>query len=51
LLLREATGRAFSATLLATVVTGISIWIAYWDVKISARLMLWIEAALVISQF
>jgi amino acid transporter len=26
-------------------VTGISIWIAYRDVKISARLMLWIEAA------
>ncbi len=44
LLLRDATGHVFSATLLATFVTGISIWIAYRDVKISARLMLWIEA-------
>jgi amino acid transporter len=44
LLLRDATGHAFSATLLAAFVTGISIWIAYRDVKISARLMLWIEA-------
>jgi amino acid transporter len=44
LLLRDATGHAFSATLLATFVTGISIWIAHRDVKISARLMLWIEA-------
>jgi amino acid transporter len=30
--------------LLAVIVTGVSIWIAYRDVKISARLMLWIEA-------
>ena len=45
LLLRDATGHVFSAVLLATLVTGISIWIAYRDVKISARLMLWIEAA------
>lgn len=44
LLLRDATGHAFSAVLLAAFVTGISIWIAYRDVKISARLMLWIEA-------
>jgi len=45
LLLRDATGHVYSTVLLATVVTGISIWIAYRDVKISARLMLWIEAA------
>ena len=44
LLLRDATGHAYSAVLLALVVTGVSIWIAYRDVKISARLMLWIEA-------
>jgi amino acid transporter len=30
---------------LALLVTAISIWIAYRDVKISAKLMLWIEAA------
>src|SRR5271170_4781630 len=45
LLLRDATGHIYSAVLLATLVTGVSIWIAYRDVKISARLMLWIEAA------
>jgi amino acid transporter len=45
LLLRDATGHIYSAVLLATLVTGASIWIAYRDVKISARLMLWIEAA------
>jgi amino acid transporter len=45
LLLRDATGHGLSTALLALVVTGISIWIAYRDVKISARLMLWIEAA------
>jgi amino acid transporter len=45
LLLRDATGHIFSAVLLALLVTGVSIWIAYRDVKISARLMLWIEAA------
>jgi len=45
LLLRDATGHVYSAVLLATFVTAISIWIAYRDVKISARLMLWIEAA------
>jgi amino acid transporter len=44
LLLRDATGHVYSAVLLALLVTGISIWIAYRDVKISARLMLWIEA-------
>ena len=45
LLLQDATGHVFSAVVLALVVTGVSIWIAYRDVKISARLMLWIEAA------
>lgn len=45
LLIRDATGHVFSAVLLALLVTGVSIWIAYRDVKISARLMLWIEAA------
>jgi amino acid transporter len=45
LLLREATGHVFSAVLLSLFVTAVSIWIAYRDVKISARLMLWIEAA------
>ena len=45
LLMHDATGHGLSAVLLATFVTGVSIWIAYRDVKISARLMLWIEAA------
>jgi amino acid transporter len=45
LLLHDAAGHVFSPVLLAFVVTGVSIWIAYRDVKISARLMLWIEAA------
>src|ERR1700676_2120842 len=45
LLLRDATGHVSPAVLLATLVSGLSIWIAYRDVKISARLMLWIEAA------
>ena len=44
LLLRDATGHGTSAALLALLVTAISIWIAWRDVKISARLMLWIEA-------
>jgi amino acid transporter len=48
LLLHDATGHIFSmmfAVFLSLLVTGVSIWIAYRDVKISARLMLWIEAA------
>jgi amino acid transporter len=45
LLLHDATGHEYSAVFLAALVTGVSIWIAYRDVKISARLMLWIEAA------
>ncbi|HUA16417.1 MAG TPA: APC family permease [Verrucomicrobiae bacterium] len=44
LLLRDATGHIASAVFLALLVTGVSIWIAYRDVQISARLMLWIEA-------
>jgi len=44
LLLRDATGHVVSTALLALIVTAVSIWIAYRDVKISARLMLWIEA-------
>jgi amino acid transporter len=43
-LLRNATGHGTSTTFLALLVTGISVWIACRDVKISARLMLWIEA-------
>src|SRR3984893_13451264 len=45
LLLHDATGHVFSAVMLSLLVTGVSIWIAWRDVKISARLMLWIEAA------
>jgi amino acid transporter len=44
LLLHDATGHGTSATFLAILVTAISIWIAWRDVKISTRLMLWIEA-------
>jgi amino acid transporter len=44
LLLHDATGHATSAVFLALLVTAISIGIAWRDVKISARLMLWIEA-------
>src|ERR1700691_865167 len=47
LLLHDATGHVYSSVLLSILVTGVSIWIAYRDVKISARLMLWIEAAAV----
>jgi amino acid transporter len=42
--LRETTGHVSSTALLATIVTVASMWIAWRDVKISARLMLWIEA-------
>jgi len=45
LLLRDATGHEISAVLLVLIGTGISVWIAWRDVKISARLMLWMEAA------
>jgi amino acid transporter len=43
-LLRDATGHGTSAVFLSILVTAISIGIAWRDVKISARLMLWIEA-------
>jgi amino acid transporter len=45
LLLHDATGHGSSAVLLALIVTVISMGIAWQDVKISARLMLWIEAS------
>jgi len=44
LLLHDASGHIASAVFLALLVTAISIAIAWRDVKISARLMLWIEA-------
>src|ERR1700689_4096751 len=44
LLLHDASGHVTSAAALAIIVTGISVAIAWRDVKISARLMLWIEA-------
>jgi amino acid transporter len=44
LLIHDAGGHAVSTALLAILVTSISMWIAWRDVKISARLMLWIEA-------
>ena len=43
-LIRDATGHVASTVLLVTIVTAVSMWIAWRDVKISARLMLWIEA-------
>ena len=45
ILLHDAGAAALSTTLLALAVTGISMAIASRDVKISARLMLWIEVA------
>jgi len=44
LLVIDVLGRGLSGALLALIVTGVSVWIAWRDVKISARLMLWIEA-------
>jgi len=44
LLLHDATGHVVSTVLLSVIVTAVSIWIAWRDVKVSARLMLWIEA-------
>ncbi len=44
LLIHDASGHEISAVFLAVLVTAISVWIAWRDVKISARLMLWIEA-------
>jgi amino acid transporter len=48
LLLRHGAAQAAWAVMLATLVTGVSVWIAYRDVKISARLMLWVEASSVL---
>jgi len=44
LLILDAGNHIISAVLLSLFVMGISIWIAWRDVKISAQLMLWIEA-------
>jgi len=47
-LIQHGSTHAAAAVALATLVTGVSVWIAYRDVKISARLMLWVEAASVL---
>jgi amino acid transporter len=44
LLVRDLTGHFTSGALLAILCTAISMFIAWRDVKVSARLMLWIEA-------
>ncbi len=44
LLIRDMTGHFISGALLAILCTAISVLIAWRDVKVSARLMLWIEA-------
>lgn len=44
LLFVDVMGHGFSGAALALIVAGVSVWIAWRDVKISARLMLWIEA-------
>jgi len=48
LLLRHGAGEAASAVVLASIVTGVSVWIAHRDVQIFARLMLWVEASSVL---
>ncbi len=48
LLLRHGWQHAAAAVFLAIVVTAVSAWIAYRDVQISARLMLWVEATSVL---
>ena len=47
MLLHHATGHASSTVVLALIVTATSMRIGWRDAKISARLMLWIEAVLV----
>src|ERR1700687_886314 len=42
LLILDSGNHIVSAVILAVMVTGISVWIAWRDVKVSARLMLWI---------
>ena len=44
LLAVDFAGHGVSTVMLALMVTGVSVWIAWRDIKISARLMLWIEA-------
>jgi amino acid transporter len=44
LLILDSGNHVISAVISAVVVTAISVWIAWRDVKVSARLMLWIEA-------
>jgi amino acid transporter len=44
LLIHDATGHVISAVFLSLLAAGVSIWVAWRDVKISARMMLWIEA-------
>ena len=44
LLFLDAGNHIVSAVMLSLLVTAISVWIAWRDVKVSARLMLWIEA-------
>jgi amino acid transporter len=44
LLIHDASGRETSTIFLALASTALAAWIAWKDVKISARLMLWIEA-------
>jgi amino acid transporter len=51
LLFRHASGGAATAVSFAAIVTIVSIWIAWRDVQISARLMLWIEAVSVAMIF
>ncbi len=43
-MLRDATGHIVSTLLLSTIVAGVPVWLAWRDVKISARVMLAIEA-------
>jgi amino acid transporter len=45
---REGTGHEGSAVFFTLLAGGLSIWIGWQEVKISARLMLWIEAASVL---
>jgi amino acid transporter len=45
LVLFRSSARPLPAVLLTLVVTAISMWVAWRDVKVSARLMLWIEAS------
>jgi len=49
LMLHAGTGHAVSAVFLSAVVAGVSMWIAWRDIKISTRLMLYIEAVSVTS--